>query len=200
MRAMLHPYGSPEWRLTDAALSQLSQLYRLPVFGTAGATDSKVVDEQAAIEASYSLLFAALTGTNLIHDVGYLESGLCGALDYLVMCNDMIGLTRRILRGIRVDREAIAVDLIDKVGPGKHFTGEEHTLKNYKEEMWYPGLLDRKDFNAWKADGEVTFQQRCIAEAKRILKEHEVEPVSDETSQEIKNILSKMERKYDSAS
>jgi len=194
MRSMSIPYGSPEWRLGDAVLSQLSQRYGLPVFGTAGCTDSKTVDGQAAMEASSSLLFTALCGTNIIHDVGYLESGLCGSLDFLVMCNEMIGSTRRILNGIRIDRESLAVDLIDKVGPGKHFTEEKHTYEHFKKEMWYPGLIDRNDFSTWKADGEKRFEQRCIEEAKKILKEHEVEPLTEETNQELKNILSKMER------
>jgi trimethylamine--corrinoid protein Co-methyltransferase len=176
-------------------LSQLSQRYNLPVFGTAGCSDSKIVDEQAAIEAAFSLLFTALVGTNIIHDVGYLGSGMCGALDFLIMGDEMAEFTRRILKGIRIDREAIALDLIDKVGPGGHFTGEHHTLQHFKTATWYPKLLDRNNYTQWKAKGGKTLRQRCIEEAKRILTEHEVEPLPKETSRELTEILTKMEHK-----
>ena len=72
---MLFPYGSPEWRLNDLIMAEMSRYYGLPVFGTGGATDSKQVDEQAGAEYAVSLLVAAVAGTNLIHDVGYLDSG-----------------------------------------------------------------------------------------------------------------------------
>jgi trimethylamine--corrinoid protein Co-methyltransferase len=68
MRTMLFPYGSSEWRLNDLVMAELSRYYGLPVFGTGGATDSKLADAQAGADYATSLLVAALAGTNLIHD------------------------------------------------------------------------------------------------------------------------------------
>jgi trimethylamine---corrinoid protein Co-methyltransferase len=196
MRSMNIPYGSPEWRMGDAVLSQLSQMYKLPVFGTAGCTDSKLVDEQASLEAAYSMLFAALTGTNIIHDLGYLESGMCGALEFIVMCNEIAGLTRRLLKGIRIDQETLALDLIDKIGPGGHFTAEDHTLKFFKEETWYPSLLDRRKYASWKNKGSKTFKERCIEEAKSIIQKHTVPPLAEDVDRRLAELLKKMEKNF----
>lgn len=149
MKTTVFAYGSPEWRIADIILSQLSQRYRLPIFGTAGATDSKVIDTQAGAEWAYSLLTCALAGTNLIHDVGYLESGLTGSLEGLVMCNEIVGMVKRFLRGFEINDETLALDLIRRVGPTGHFMEEDHTLKHFRDEIWYPGLFDRNRFETW---------------------------------------------------
>jgi trimethylamine--corrinoid protein Co-methyltransferase len=189
MRNMCIAYGAPEWRLTDAALSQLSRRYDLPVFGTAGCTDSKIVDEQAALEGAFSIVLTALSGTNLIHDVSYLQSGLCGSPDFTVMCDEMIGMTRRILQGIEVNSETLALDVINAVGPGRDFTAEEHTMKHFKSQAWYPGLLDRKSSEAWEKAGSTTLRRRCAAKARDILANHAVDPLSKEQTAEIQAIL-----------
>lgn len=196
MRNMCIAYGAPEWRLTDAALSQLSQRYDLPVFGTAGCTDSKIVDEQAAQEAAFSILLTALSGTNLIHDVSYLQSGLCGSLDFTVMCDEMIGMTRRIFQGIEVNSETLALDVINSVGPGRDYTAEAHTLKHFKTQAWYPEVLDRKTNEAWEKAGSTTLKQRCAAKAGNILASHEVEPLSREQSRSIQSILKHYEKTH----
>jgi trimethylamine--corrinoid protein Co-methyltransferase len=189
MRDMCASYGSPEWRLTDVGLSQLSQRYDLPVFGTAGCTDSKIADEQAALEGAFSILLTALSGTNLIHDVSYLQFGLCGSPDFTVMCDEMIGMTRRILQGIEVNRETLALDVIHSVGPGRDYMAEAHTMEHFKGQVWYPKLLDRKTNETWEKAGSKTLKQRCAAKARELLANHEVEPLSKEQTEEIQTIL-----------
>ena len=153
MKTTVYSYGAPEWRLADVVLSQLSLRYKLPVFGTAGATDSKVIDAQAGAEWAYSLLACALAGTNLIHDVGYMESGLSGSLEALVICNDIIGMVKRIISGFEINEETLALDIINRVDPAGHFTGEEHTLNNFKKAVWYPSIMERNNFEMWQKSG-----------------------------------------------
>jgi trimethylamine--corrinoid protein Co-methyltransferase len=98
MSKMILPYGAPEWHMASAVMCQLGRKYGLPIFSTAGCSDSKLPDEQAAAEGAFSLLIAGLSGANLIHDVGYLESGLTGSLAYLTMCDEMISYVKRILQ------------------------------------------------------------------------------------------------------
>lgn len=144
MKTSMFSYGSPEWRITDSVLSQLSKFYKIPIFGTAGATDSNIVNVQAGAEWAYSLLMSALCGTNLIHDVGYRESGLTGSLESLVICNEIIGKVKRIISGFEVNKDTLAFDIIKEVGPGGNFLSKDHTLKYFLDEVWYPTVFVRR--------------------------------------------------------
>ena len=104
-----------------AALCDLARHYRLPVFSFGGCSDSKSFDQQASLEAALWILTTALAGGNLSHDVGYIEYGLTASMEMTVMNDEIIGLVRRILGGVEVSEETMAVDVIDKVGPGGHF-------------------------------------------------------------------------------
>ena len=88
MASTIYTYGSPEFSLLEAALTDLSHFYQLPMFSTAGCSDSKIFDEQAAAEAMMSIFSAALSGANLVHDVGYLENGLIGSYEMLVASDE----------------------------------------------------------------------------------------------------------------
>jgi trimethylamine--corrinoid protein Co-methyltransferase len=188
LRTTILPYGAPEWHISDAVLAQLSWRYGLPQFGTAGATDSKTVDEQAALEAAYTLMFAALSGINLIHDVGYMESGLTAALDYLVICDEIISLIRPILHGLDINEENLALDLIDEVGPGGQFIDSEHTLHHYRA-IWYPSILDRRIYQSWMDVGATSLRERARSKAKELLDTHEVPPLAPEVARGIREVM-----------
>ena len=179
MRTMLFPYGGPEWRLNDLVMAEMSRHYGLPVFGTGGATDSKVVDAQAGAEASTSLLAAALAGTNLIHDVGYLESGLTGSLESIVLGADMIRWTRQFVSGLQVSQETLALDLTVEVGPGGHFLDQSHTLEHFRETLAPPYVLDRDGYDHWKASGARGYGARARDFARELLDRHQPEPMDD---------------------
>ncbi|MDP2984453.1 MAG: trimethylamine methyltransferase family protein [Candidatus Latescibacter sp.] len=188
MRDAVLSYGAPELDLLSAAMADIAHFYRLPVFGTAGCSDSKVLDEQAAVEASISTLMSALSGSNLVHDIGFLESALTGSLELIVLTNEIVDMVRRIMRGIQVTPETLALDLIDKVGPGGHFIAEEHTAFNFRKEFWLPHLMDRRRFDTWHREGEKTLGVRLNEEVKRILKEHTPEQLPEGMVKEIHKI------------
>ncbi len=119
-------------------MADVSNYLDIPMFGTCGCTDSKVVDQQAAIEDALSILITAQSGANLNHDVGYIEHGNCASLENLVISNDLIGFARRIVKGIEVNDDTLGLDVIDKVGPGGHFLGEAHTRSISRRR---PGIL-----------------------------------------------------------
>jgi len=171
MQYSILPYGAPEWNRTDVVMSQLSRRYRLPMFATAGCSDSKLPDGQAVAEAMHSLLMGAAAGCNIIHDVGYLGSGSCGSAEYLVMNNELITVVKNLLKGFDFSDEAFALDLVDRVGPGGHFLEEDHTLKNFRKESWYPKLFQRCPYEQWRADGSPTFRARAREKVLALLKE-----------------------------
>lgn len=191
MNTTILSYGAPELALASAALTEIVRYLGLPMFSTAGCSDSKVLDEQAALETAISILLAALSGANLIHDVGYLESAMIGSQELLVLSDEIIGMVKRIVRGIRVDEETLALGVIDKVGPGGNFLGEEHTLRHFKKEVWYPRLLDRHMFPDWEAGGRLTLADRVNRRTKDILESYEPEPLGQDVLEGIQEILEK---------
>jgi trimethylamine--corrinoid protein Co-methyltransferase len=188
MRDTVLSYGAPELDLLSAAMADIAHYYRLPVFGTAGCSDSKVLDEQAAVEAAISTLMSAMSGSNLVHDIGFLESALTGSLELIVLADEIIAMVRRIMRGIQVTPETLALDLVDAVGPGGHYIAEEHTAFNFRKEFWFPRLMDRRRFDPWRRGGEKTLGNRLNGEVKRILKEHSPEPLPEGIVKEIHKV------------
>jgi trimethylamine--corrinoid protein Co-methyltransferase len=191
MSTTILSYGAPELSLLSAGMTNVAQYLNLPNFSTAGCTDSKIPDQQAAIEAAISIAFSGLSGANLIHDVGYLESGMSGSYDLLVMSNEIISMVKRILRGITVDPDHLARQAIDRVGPGGHYLSEEHTLKYFRTEFWMPELIDRSNWDTWEADGSKTLLQRAHEKVIQLIENFEPEPISEEIEHELKARLSK---------
>jgi trimethylamine--corrinoid protein Co-methyltransferase len=134
MQSMQPTYSAPEAMVERAGLCQLGRsLYHLPTWGFGGCSASKLADEQAVNEAATYILKSGLMGTNLVHDVGYLEFGLTFSFDLLVMCDEFIGQVRRMMEGIRVDRQYLAADAVKRVGPGGHFLLDDHSLEHFRE-------------------------------------------------------------------
>jgi len=184
-------YGSTENYLMDAAMTQVCHYLGLPVFSLCGCSSSKAFDGQATLESMYSTLSAALSGANLIHDIGYLEDGLCGSFEQLVATNEIIGMVKRYVSGIDVDKETLALDVIEKVGPGGNFLTEDHTFKNFKKEMFMPELIDRSVYANWKKSGSKTMETRVNEKVKEILSTYKPEPIEDKKMAAIEDYMEK---------
>ena len=188
-------YGAPELSLASAASTDISKWLGLLMFSTGGCTDSKVVDEQAAIEAGMSLYTAFLSGANFVHDVGYIDSGLNGSLSSLVMCDEIIAMIRKIGRGIEVNDETLAVDLLQEVGPGGEFVSHDHTFHHWKE--WFrPVLLDRSNHELWTQLGQPSFNDRLEARLENILATHQPEPLDAGVHREMKRIIELADKRH----
>lgn len=173
MRTLGDVYAAPENRVLCA---ELAHFYGLPIFGLAGASDAKVPDEQAAAEAAFSLLLETLCGAQMVHDIGYLESGMCNSLEQIVICDELIHYVKRFMQGLEINEETLALDLIDEVGPHGDFLGQRHTKRHMRDD-WYPRLLDRQNYANWKAAGSRTLRQRARERVEEILASHEPEPL-----------------------
>jgi len=201
MRTMLFPYGSPEWRLNDLVMAELSRHYGLhlvmaelsrhyglPVFCTGGATDSKLVDAQAGAEYASSLLAAALSGTNLIHDVGYLDSGLTGSLESILLGAEQIRWVKQFVAGIEVSAETLAQELIADVGPAGQFLDRDHTLKHLRRKMWVPHVLDHRGYDAWVSGGAKDYATRAQEFVTELLDSHRPPALDDSTDRVLRNL------------
>jgi trimethylamine--corrinoid protein Co-methyltransferase len=175
--------GGPEMSLGLAAHAQVAQSFGLPTWGLAGATDSKKIDAQAGIESTFSILAQGLAGLNLVHDVGYMDMGMVCSTDMLVMGNETIGMAKRFIRGVEVNAETLARDVIGAVGPGGHYLQEDHTYDHFRQQLWMPQLLERRGYDLWEADGSKSMAQRVRERVLEIIETHQPSPLPDETLQ-----------------
>lgn len=159
MRTTIAVYGAPEFELARSAVAEMARYYSLPHFGYAGYTDSCVMDEQAASDATSSVMVALLSGQHLVHDIGYIEAGLTFSPEMVVFTADVIGRLRHFCGGLDLSPEAFALDLIDEIGPGGSYLATEHTLQHFKE-FWQPALYSRLRRDDWLRKGGKDLGQR----------------------------------------
>jgi trimethylamine--corrinoid protein Co-methyltransferase len=188
MRTMISVYGAPEFQLARVGVMEMGRYYGLPTWGYAGHSDSCAMDEQAATDATYSILVAFLSGTNLAHDIGYLEAGMMSSPEMMVLCAENISMMRRFMGGISFDAESLAVEAVQQVGPGGDFLASDHTASHFRE-LWQPGLFDRRRFTDWAADGSRTLRDRLRDKTVAVIDGHRPEPLADSVRAEIDYIL-----------
>lgn len=191
MSTTLVSYGAPEMSLWSAALTEMAHHLRLPVFSTAGCTDAVAFDQQAAAEAAISCLMAALSGANLVHDVGFTEAANSASLELIVATDEFISMIETIMGGIQVTPETLALEVMEQVGPGGSYLVEEHTVRHFREN-WFPNLMNRGNYEQWAAAGGMSLGDRANQRVRRILNEHQPEPLPPEVVAE----LDKMEKHW----
>ena len=187
-------YGAPEMSLILAGCADVARYYGLPTWGTAGCSDSKIPDEQAAIEATFSGLMNALAGLNLIHDPGFLEGAMIGSLEMLMITNEVAGMAKRVLKGISVDEKSLAEEVIHQAGPGGHYLDSDHTVKHFRDEIWFPTLMDRRNFQAWRADGEKSMGIRIKEKIDEVLETYRPVPLADNVRTKVQEIRTRSEK------
>jgi len=194
MRTTIFSYGAPEYRLTDAAYADLYHHYGLPMWGTAGCSDSNSLDQQAAAEAAITILMSLQSGANLIHDVGYLGQGLIGNPAAIVMCNELISYARRILQGFDINPDTVPMDLIQKVGPGGYYLAEKHTAKHHRQAFWRPQFFNRANFERWHESGGKDYGELVTEQACRILQTHKPQPLPEVVGRRLDEIARRAEK------
>lgn len=189
-------YGAPERALIVAVLtSQMARYYGLPSYGYAGCSDSKLPDAQAGAEVFQISLMSALSGVTLMHDAGYLAGGSVGSMEMVVICDEIYGMISRIVRGLEVNDETLAVDVISSVGPGGHFLSHKHTLKFVERELYLSKLFDRTSETTWTKAGKKDIREVAREKVKKMLKEHRPEPLPSEIKLRLAEIVKEAEKR-----
>jgi len=162
LRSMELTMGSAEMTMMNAAAVQLAKLYNLPIYASGGLTEAKRPDIQAGIEEGYSNLLVAMAGADCIHlAAGMFDSGNSISYEQFVIDNEIIGMIQRILTGIKVNRETLGFDVIEKVGPGGNYVIEDHTVEHMMDEFFYPNLSVRCNFDIWEERGRPDMLSRA---------------------------------------
>lgn len=188
MRTTVCSYGAPELSIMMAGITEMCRFYDVPSYGTAGCTNSKVLDPQAAIEATNSLLTSAFAGSNMIHDIGLIDTGMTVSLEAFVMSDEIINMVRRIAGGLEVNEETLAYDVIAEAGPGGHFLDKPHTLKHFREHYHSP-IIDRQNYDEWLNSGAKTMNDKMESKVQDILNNHVPDPLPEDVVHEMEAMI-----------
>jgi trimethylamine--corrinoid protein Co-methyltransferase len=168
MKTTVGLHSAPEIRGFN---EELAHYYKLPCFGIGGTSASKTVDQQAALEAALTLITSVQAGAQLIHDVGYMDSGTTTSMNQVVICHEIISWVKQYMKGLVVDEENLALPVIHEIGPDGSHLSTEHTLAHFRED-WYPELLDQHRYDDWLRAGAETLEDRARKKVDKILNEH----------------------------
>jgi trimethylamine--corrinoid protein Co-methyltransferase len=195
MRTGVSSTGAPEVGLLGVASTQLARYYGIPS-DVAAQSNAKVPDAQASYEKTMSLIMAVMAGADLIDlFAGSLESYRTTSYEQMVIDNELAGMALRCARGIEVNSETMAKEVIDRVGPGGNYLADKHTLTWFRKEHYYPKLSDRRTRSDWEKSGCKDIRQEARHRAKEILERHEPEPVDPTILREIEIIIQDVEKR-----
>lgn len=170
MRDLKYLSGAVEMGLLNAGAAQMAHFYNLPVYTTAGMSDSKLSDAQAGYESAITSSLVALAGGNFIHDAaGFLEFCMTASFEKLVVDNEIIGMVMRAVEGIEVNEKTLGFDAIKDAGPGGHFVSSRHTRRHMRGEFFQPELSNRDTREVWQEAGARDAKARAAERAREIL-------------------------------
>jgi trimethylamine--corrinoid protein Co-methyltransferase len=162
MKSMTAPYVPPDSRLGLQACCDMARFYGLPSFSYAGDADAKLLDEQWGAEAALTTAYGSLSRSTMLHDVGYLETGILTSYESIVLGNELVGYARQFMREVPVDDYSLALDEIRAAGPGGNHLATKYTRKHHRE-FWSADLFDHSMHDRWAADGGLTLLERVRA-------------------------------------
>jgi len=165
--------GAVETGLITAGAAQLARFYGLPCRSVGGTTESKLLDIQAGFERGATLLQAVLSGVDFITCGGTLDSSMLESEPLLILDDEFCGAALRVARGIGVDEETLALDVIREIGFSGHYLDHEHTARHFRAEHFIPSLLPREPYNTWAAVGAPSAVEYARERVRHILAAHE---------------------------
>jgi trimethylamine--corrinoid protein Co-methyltransferase len=186
--------GSPEMAMNTAATAQIARYYKLPVRGGGAVCDAKSPDAQASYESMMSLSIAQACGINFVlHSAGILESFNCMSYEKFIIDDEMCGMVKRIKRGIEVNPDTLALDVIKAVGPGGHFLDKDHTFDHFRTEFYQPRLSNRDDFVTWQTSGSPQSMETANRKYKEILETYEAPELPADVDRALQKFIEKIE-------
>jgi trimethylamine--corrinoid protein Co-methyltransferase len=182
-------YNAVDGYLIELGMVEMAKWLDLPNFANSGATDSQLVDAQAGMDIAAETLLMLQAGSNLNHNAGYLDFGLTGSLETVVITDEVIALNRRLLNGIEISSETLALEVIASVGPGGHYLDQRHTRRNLRTSHWRPTILNRQGREAWAAQGGLDLRERARHKALALLDKPACQPLAPHLAMAIEALV-----------
>lgn len=188
----------PEENLFSFACAQLARRYGLPSQLGAFGTGAKTQDWQAGAQHMLSSFISYLAGGDMLCATGTIYAGRVFAFEQVLLDAELVDIIHALELGPSLSEEDLAVDVIDDVGPGGHFLAHEHTLRNMRRN-WLPRTFDRSTWEEWEAAGRPSPHDRAREQVRRILAEHEPDPLPAETEAELRRVIEDHRRRAEGA-
>jgi len=178
--------------MIDCAYAQVGKSLGLPTHAYLGMSDAKVIDAQCGLESAGGTLLGALAGVNMISGAGMMDFESCQSLEKLVIDAEVIGMAKRLLRGIEPRDEPIALGLFQKHGHNADYLAEPHTLKWFAKELYLPSpVIDRATTDGWVRKGATTAADRAVERVRTLVASYQPPAVSPELRKELRAIASR---------
>ncbi len=188
MKTTVRAGGSPEHALSSAMATELAHWYKMPSCVGVSAT-AKVPGDQAVFEYYTGLVGPLLAGADLMCGIGLLEDSATLYYEQIVVDNEIVSAIARLIRGEWANDDTLALDVIGKVGPGKNFLAQRHTMAHLKSETFLPTLIDRRAFDSWAADGSKTLAERAREKTRWILANHRVPALAPDIEKGLQAVI-----------
>jgi trimethylamine---corrinoid protein Co-methyltransferase len=182
-------FSGPEQAIFGVAMTQMGKFYGLPVYINVGLTDSKRPDAQAGMESGITLSLGAAAGADIFGHMGISGMDQGASLDTLIMQHEIISYVESVMRSIDFSDEAFGFDVLAEVGPRGTLINQIHTVEHFRQELWFPNLLDRNAYESWLTSGASNMEERCIQSKEKILATHKTEPLDSHMEKEFQRII-----------
>lgn len=196
MRSGASLWGPIEWGIASSAAVQVARWCGLPSDFMGVGSEAKLLDQQSGIERSMLAIVAFLTAPSLISGGGYIDTINTGSLEQLAIDDEIFSMSRRLVRGINVDADHLALEIIDSVGHGNTFLGEEHTRQYFRKEHFIPKLADRQTYGVWEERGAKDMAERAHDQVEDLLSSYQVPHLPDDLVRELQSIYSSAKNEY----
>ena len=186
-RTMSYLGGGVECGMMNAAAAQMARFIGVPNYNSGGLTEAKTPDAQAGYEKAFSICLTAMAGSSFIHHAaGMLEAMRAVAYEQFVIDNEIIGMALRLLRGIEINNETLAFEVIRECARAGNFVAAPHTVKFMRQQYFRPTVADRQSRESWALAGGPDARERARRMAKEILRTHRPVGIGDVTDREIR--------------
>ena len=195
MRSGEFTFSSPEKTLMAAALAQMLRFYGVPMAVHGSTTRANVLDAQAGYETGILNLFSALSGSDVVIECtsASLENTATSFPEQAIIGNEICSFINRILQGIEVNPDTLAVDVIREVGRGGEYLTHTHTMENFRAEQWDAQLGNRMTMEPWEKEGAKDIRAKAREKLKTILATHQPKPLAPEVQKKLQQIVEEAE-------
>lgn len=196
MREGTTPMAAIETIMIDCAYTEIGKYLGLPTHAYLGMSDAKLLDGQAGLESALGTFLGALARVNMISGAGMLEFESCQSEEKLVIDNEIIGMARRLVRGIATQEEMIPLELMREVGHQGSFLSTKHTREWFRQEQFIPSsVIDRRTRQAWEKEGRKSIVERARERAEEIIASYQPKGLPPEVEKELTKIVTSAAQK-----
>ena len=197
MREGTTPMAAVGTWMIDCSYTQVGKVLGMPTHAYLGMSDAKIVDAQCGLESAGGTFIAALAGVNMVSGAGMMDFESCQSYEKLVIDAEIIGMAKRLIAGIEVRNEPIALSLMRSMGHRADYLADPHTLRWFQEELYIPSaVIDRSTLDGWKSRGGKTAFERASDRVDQLLKGYQPGPVSGKLAAELRRITADAARKF----